>query len=438
MKTSPTRRDFIGTAAAMAGAGLSLGLGKAVAAAPAKRAAAGGKTPSWPVFDEREDKALLEVLHSGLWGRTGRGQKVVAFEKAYAEMTKTKHCVATASGTASLLTAIGAYGVGPGDEVVLPVYTFVATFNAVTANYALPVFADTNLESFQVDADKMAAAITPNTRLLLPVHIGGSPADMDAIGRLGKARNVAIIEDACQAWVAQWRGLGVGNTGIAGCFSFQSSKNLTAGEGGAIVTNDEEFADKCFNYHNQGGGRARLSGQGRGANFRLTEFQGGLLLAQMTRLEAQSKIRDQNAAYLTGLLNEIPGIKPARLHDGCTRSAYHLYMFRYQQERFGNLPRAKFLEALGKEGIPASGGYTPLNASAHVRALATNPYYLKIYGKGTMAQWEERNRCPVNDQLCTEAVWFTQPTLLTDRTEMERIAEAIRNIQKRAPEIARS
>lgn len=438
MKTKTTRRDFLGTATAMAGAGLSLGLGKTFAAAPAKGPAGRSKIPNWPVFDEREDKALLEVLHSGIWGRSGRGQKVVAFEKAYAELTNTKYCVATASGTGSLLTALGAYGVGPGDEVILPVYTFVATFNAVTASYALPVFADTNLESFQVDAGKMAAAITPNTRLLLPVHIGGSPADMDAIGSLSKARNVPIIEDACQAWVAQWRGKGVGNTGLAGCFSFQASKNLTAGEGGAIVTNDGEFADKCFNFHNQGGGRPRTSGGGRGANFRLTEFQGGLLLAQMTRLEAQSKIRDQNAAYLTSLLGEIPGIKPARLHDGCTRSAYHLYMFRYQKERFGNLPRAKFMEALGKEGISASGGYTPLNAAAHVRALAANPYYQKIYGRATMAKWEERNQCPVNDQLCSEGVWFTQPTLLTDRVEMERIAEAIRKIQKRAPDIARS
>ncbi|MEY4940926.1 MAG: L-glutamine:2-deoxy-scyllo-inosose aminotransferase [Verrucomicrobiota bacterium] len=438
MKTIPTRRDFLG-ATALAGAGLSLGLGQTVAAATAEKTGKTGRAaiPSWPVFDEREDRALLDVLHSGAWGRGGRGRKVADFEVAYAQLTGAKHCVATASGTTSLLTALGAYGVGPGDEVILPVYTFVATFNVITANYALPVFVDSDPDSFQVDARKIAAAITPSTRMLLPVHIAGSPADMDTIGRLGRERKIAVIEDASQAWVAQWRGRGVGNTGLAGCFSFQSSKNLTSGEGGAIVTNDEEFADKCFNFQGQGAGRARAT-HGRAANYRMNEFAGGLLLAQMTRLEAQSRIRDDNAAHLAKLLGEIPGIKPATLHDGCTRSAHHLFMFRYSKERFSNLPRAKFLQALSAKGIPASGGYTPLNASPHVRALATNPYYQKIYGKAAMAKWEERNQCPVNDQLCAEAVWFTQPTLLTTRAFMEQIADTIRDIQKRSSDLAKT
>ncbi|MBI4626533.1 MAG: DegT/DnrJ/EryC1/StrS family aminotransferase [Verrucomicrobia bacterium] len=440
MKTTRTRRDFINTTA-MAGAGLGLGIGKTLAATsspvtPSANQVPKRGIPSWPTFDQREDQALLEVLHSGNWGRT-RGHKVEDFERAYAQMTGAKHCVATSAGTTALLTAFGALGVGPGDEVILPVYTFVATFNAITAGYALPVFVDTDPETFQIDAKKIPAAITRSTKVILPVHIGGSPADLDAIGSLSKARGIHVIEDACQAWVAQWRGRGVGNTSLAGCFSFQASKNLTAGEGGAIVTNDEEFADKCFNFQNQGGGR-RATGSGRGANLRLTEFQGGLLLAQMTRLEEQSRIREQNAAYLTKLLGEISGIKPARWHDGCTRNAYHLYMFRYQKEHFANLPRAKFLQALSQEGIPASGGYTPLNASPHVRSLAKNPCYQKVYGKETMSQWEERNQCPVNDQLCTEAVWFTQPVLLTVRPEMDRIAETIRKVQKRAPEFTKA
>jgi dTDP-4-amino-4,6-dideoxygalactose transaminase len=180
-----------------------------------------------------------------------------------------------------------------------------------------------------------------------------------------------------------------------------------------------------------------MSGE-RGANFRMTEFQGALLFTQMNRLEQQAKTRDANAAYLTQLLSEIPGIEPARRHEGCTRSSHHLFMFRYRKEQFANLSRGKFMQALSREGVPCSGGYAPLNTDKYVEALATNPHYLKIYGAETMSRWQERNRCPVNEQLCAEAVWFTQTTLLGTRFQMEQIAEAIRKIQKSAGDIAKA
>ncbi len=383
----------------------------------------------WPVWDDHEAEGLLDILNSGKWGRTSGARKLLEFEAKFGAAMKAKHCLATSSGTTALLTTIGAMGIGPGDEVILPPYTFVATFNAITNSYALPVFVDSDAASFQIDATKVDAAISANTKLLLPVHIGGSVADLDQLKNISSQRGISMIEDACQAPLAAWRGQPVGTHGLAGCFSFQASKNLTCGEGGAVLTNDDDFAQRCISFHTPGGGKG-ITSVGRGANYRMTEFQAALLLAQFVRLEQQAQLRDANAAYLTSMLEKIPGIAPAKLSSGCTRSAWHLYMFRYDKERFGGMTRADFLKALARSSVSASSGYTSLNRSAHVQALATNPHYERIYGKETMANWLTRNNCPVNDQLCEEAVWFTQTKLLAERTEMERIAEVISQIQQ--------
>ncbi len=430
MSTSISRRGFIGsTTIASAGVCLSSRVATAVSADKA--------VVDWPVWDSTEESALLDVLNSGTWGRTAGGRRALPFEKAFADRMQARSCIATSSGTTALLTTLGALGIGPGDEVILPPYTFVATFNVITNSYALPVFVDSDLQTFQMDPTKIQAAMTPKTKLLLPVHIGGSPADLDAIAAIAKKAQLPLIEDACQAPLAEWRGKPVGTAGLGGCFSFQSSKNLNCGEGGAIVTNDENFANLCYNFHTPGGSKPGAS-SGRGSNFRLTEFQAGLLLAQMARLEEQSKTRDANAAYLTKLLQEIPGIRPARLTDGCTRSAWHLYMFRYDKSQFAGLPRAAFLKELSRQGVAASSGYTSLNKTSHVRALASNPHYLRIYGENGMANWLERNQCPANDQLCDEAVWFMQTTLLKPRSAMDHITDVIRAIQKRSGELVRT
>lgn len=378
----------------------------------------------WPMWDESEAEALLEVLNSGKWGRTSGGKKLREFEAAFAAAMQAKHCLATSSGTTALLTTLGALGIGPGDEVILPPYTFVATFNAITASYALPVFVDSHLESFQIDHDKVAAAITANTKLLLPVHIGGTPANLDALTALADKHHVPMIEDACQAPLAAWRGRGVGTYGLGGCFSFQASKNLTAGEGGAILTNDEAFAQKCVAFHTPGGAKG-VQSLGRGSNYRLTEFQAALLVAQLKRLEEHAKLRDANASYLNSMLSNIPGIYPAKLFEGTTRSGWHLYMFRYAPTEASGVDRNEFIKRLGQAGVSASPGYGSLNRSPHVQALATNPHYLKLYGERRMKDWADQNQCPVNDRLCSQAVWFTQTKLLGTRADMERIVETI-------------
>ncbi len=455
MKSNMTRRSFLETAS-LAGAGLSLALPKLASASGGGAGAAdaipaqlggtpacSGGWPGWPVFGAPEKDVLLKTLDSGRWYR-GSGNEVSEFEDAYEKLMGAKHCLATASGTAALTTALGALDVGPGDEVIIPPYTFVATYNVVVLNYALPVFVDSDLETFQIDAGKIDGAITKETKAIMPVHIGGYPANLDKILEVGKRHKIPVIEDACQAHLAEWRDRKVGTWGLAGCFSFQASKNLNSGEGGAVLTNDDQFSEVCYNFHNQGRAR-KVAGYNftysgtRGSNLRLCEFQGGLLQAQMTRLIEQSDRRRANALHLDKMLGEIRGIRPAKMYDGATRSAYHLYMFRYDPAEFAGLSRAKFLEALGKEGIPASSGYGVMNQDEYVSGLAKNTHFLKIYGEKKLKEWLERNRdCPQNEKLCAQAVWFTQNMLLAEPTKMDQIAEAIRKIQKHAAQLAKA
>jgi len=429
----PTRRGFL-AAAPLAGAAL------AADASDARPAILGGAKahpepfPSWPVFDQAEERAILDTLRSGKWYR-GSGKSVARFEEAYAQLTGAKKCLAVANGTSALYTSLNAMGIEPGDEVIVPPYTFVATVNAVLRQYAVPVFVDTDPETFQMDARKLEAAITPRTRAIVPVHLGGNVCDLDAILAIAKRHNVPVLEDACQAHLSEWRGRKAGTYGQAGCFSFQASKNLNSGEGGAILTDDEDLYERCFVFHNNGSGTRPAGGfnySATGCNLRLTESQAALLVAQMSRIEAQARTRTENALYLSSMLKEIPGISPARMYDGCTRNAYHLYMFRYDRARFADLPRSTFLKALAAEGIPASGGYSPLNTQPFLRNAFDSRGYRRILTAAERAAWEERNRCPANDRLCGEAVWFVQTMLLAQRSSMERIAGAIRKIQKHA------
>ena len=431
------RRSFLAASAAAS----------AAYGAAAKPAMLGGPKvrntawPAWPVFDKREEASVLKTLNSGNWFR-GNGKNVAEFEAQYAALTGAKGCLATANGTSALLTSLAALGVGAGDEVIVPPYTFVATINVVLMLNAMPVFVDSDRETSQIDARKIEGAITDRTAAIMPVHLGGSASDIDAILRVAAKRKIPVVEDACQAHLGEWRGKKVGTYGATGCFSFQASKNLNSGEGGAILTNDLDLLEKCYAFHNNSRGRKNtgydFAYQARGANLRMTEFQGGLLLAQMTRLEEQSKRREQNAQYLSSLLKEIPGMKPSRMYDGCTRNAYHLYMFRYDKEQFGGLERSVFLKALNAEGIPASPGYGPLNKEPFLKHTLESRGYRRLFSAGELARWQERSQCPENDKLCQEAVWLTQNMLIGERSDMDQVAEAIHKIRAHAGELKRA
>jgi dTDP-4-amino-4,6-dideoxygalactose transaminase len=435
--TSPfDRRRFL-FAATAAGVALTSHSGRAAGAAD-KPALLGGEparkksgSPSWPMVSEADEKA----------GRWYRNQSVEKFEEEYARLNGARHCVAVSSGTSALFTSLGALGIGPGDEVIVAPYTFVATVNVILLHYAMPVFVDSDRETFLVDPRKIEAAITDRTAAILPVHIGGKPCDMDGILAVAKKRNIPVVEDACQAHLARWRDRNVGNWGISGGFSFQLSKNLCSGEGGAILTNDDAMAARCFAFHNncrkRKGDASNFTYEGgRATNLRMTEFQGALLLSQMRGLEERAKTRSDNADYLTKMLREIPGIMPARAYPNATRNAYHLYMFRYDKSQFADLSRDDFLRALRAEGVSASGGYGPLNKASFIKnALETRPY-LRVYGEKAIKEWEERNRCPENDKMCSEAVWFTQTMFLGPRSDMDQVAEAVRKIHNHAAELA--
>ena len=440
MNSELSRRRFVAAASA-AGA-------VARAATNGERPAAlGGKKvrtepfPAWPRFNEKEERALLDVLRSGKWYR-GSGTFVKQFEQSYAELTGAKQALASANGTSALFISLNVLGVEPGDEVIIPPYTFIATVNVVLRQHALPVFVDSDPQTFQIDHRKIEAAITPNTRAIMPVHLGGNACNLDAILEITKRRKIPLIEDACQAHLGEWKGRKVGTYGDTGCFSFQASKNLNSGEGGAILFNNEDLREKAYAFHNNGSGLkaigANFTYATTGANLRLTEFQAAMLLAQMTRLEQQSKTRAENAKFLSSMLKEIPGMVPVKAYDGCTNNAWHLYMARYNAAAFSGLTREKFLKALTAEGIPASGGYSPLNTQQFLKDTLASRGFQRLFSAKRLKEWEERNHCPANDKLCGEAIWFTQNMLLGSRGDMEQIAEAIRKIHAHSGELARA
>ncbi len=312
---------------------------------------------SWPIFGQREETRVLAALRSGHWGRL-EGGEVAEFEERFARMHGCQHGIAVVNGTVSLRLGLMAAGLDAESEVIIPPYTFFSTASAVVEANMVPVFADVELATFNLDPQALAAAITPRTRAVIPVHFAGQVADMDAIMAIARKHELLVIEDAAHAHGASSRNRPAGSLGDLASFSFQSSKNLTSGEGGIITTNDAELAAACRSLHNCGRiptgvwyEHHMISG-----NYRLGELQGALLNAQLERLEEQTATRDDNGRYLAGRLANLPGLHPQQRPDFCTRHAYHLFMLRIDAAEFG-ASRAAVIAALEAEGIPCTGGY---------------------------------------------------------------------------------
>jgi len=390
---------------------------------------------SWPVYDDREVEALTEVLRSGKWGST-QGTKVREFEKAFAEFCGAKHALCLTNGTAGLEVALRAAGVGPGDQVIVPPYTFIATASSVAMIGGVPVFIDIEPGTMNMDPTKIEAAITERTKAIVPVHIAGRPADMDGVMEVAKKHDLRVVEDACQAHGASWRNQMVSTIGDAGSFSFQASKNINSGEGGAIVTNDDDFYLRCYSIVNVG----RIP-EGEwyqheylGSNYRMTEFQGAILSVQMSRWEEQQKRREENAALLDSLLDEIDGVSPLDRDDRVTRNAYHLYIFRYHADRFNGVPRSRFLQAMSAEGVGAASGYTPLHTSGMFQRFSKRLQEIGFYG-GPAIDYASVD-LPVAQNACDgEACWFGQSRLLGPKEDMEDIAAAMRKIREHCDEL---
>jgi perosamine synthetase len=391
-----------------------------------------GSWPEWPIWDQGAESGIIAMLRTGRWWR-GAGEHVADFEKKYADLMGAKQCVATASGTTALITALATVGVDAGDEVLVSPYTFIATYNAILFHKALPVFVDTDPNTFLMDPSKIESRITDRTVAVLPVHIYGLPADMDSINNTAKAHKLKVVEDACQAWLAEYRGKRVGTLGDLGCFSFQNSKHLPAGEGGAILGMDTDLLDRCHSYHNCGrafGNMKPVSGNPyRGGNFRMQQSQALILMSQMQRIEKDNDVRLSNALYLDKKLKEIPGIVPYKLASGATRAVYHLYPFRYEKEKFNNIPKEKFISALQAEGIPASGGYGKQNKDLLFEEAFSSRGYKRLFSEARIKQWREENHnLPGNDKVCDEIVTFYQSTLLGSKADMDDIVKAITKV----------
>lgn len=400
------------------------------------------KWPKWPVWvPETDEKQLLEVIRSGVWSRAS---VVTQFEKEWANAVGAKRCLSVVNGTNALVVALNQLNVKAGDEVIVPPYTFISTVSSILSNGAMPVFVDVDPATFQMDPSKIEAKITSRTKAIMVVHILGLPSDMNAIMAIAKKHKLLVVEDACQAHLAEYSGQKVGTIGDAGCFSFQNSKNLPIGEGGAIVSNDDPFMDRCFSYSNLGTPYGTVVGAvGVGSiiqntKVRFTEYQAAMGIAQLKRLDSQTTTRSNNAEYLKSQIKDIPGIAPYKLYDQVTRAAFHLFAFRYQKEAFQNLSRAGFLKALRAEGIPCSSGYTTLNTQPFLKDTFESVNYKKMYPKEMLDinTYNEQNKCPLNDKLCNEeAVWFTQNMLLGTKQDMTSIASAIQKVYKNAGEI---
>ncbi len=374
--------------------------------------------PTWPVFDDAERRAVNEVLESGKWWF---GERVKGFERDYASFHDAKFCVTCSTGTAAAEICMQAFGIRPGDEVIVPPYTFVATASSVARMGGVPVFADVD-ESWCLDPDAVEAAITSRTKMIQPVHFGGRVADMDRLQAIADKHGLVLMEDACHSWGAKWKGKGTGALGNCGVFSFQFSKNITAAEGGAILTDDEALADMCRAYSNCGRikGAAWYSHDLLGTNARISEFAAAILSAQLTRLEAQTVLREKNAAILNAALSKVEGITLQPGDGRITRRAYHLYCFRIDAKAFG-CSRDRFVEAAQAEGLPVCGGYAqPLYKQKSLLDLPGGRQY-------------EKCCCPVAEDLCYRSgVWFNHPLLLGSEEDMQDIIAIVRKIKEGA------
>lgn len=382
--------------------------------------------PDWPQWDEREERALVAVLRSGAWWAPG-GTQVKEFEREFAAYHDARFGVAVTNGSAALEICLRAANIDWGDEIITTPYTFIATANSCLLVGAIPVFVDICPDSWNIDPARIEAAITPRTRAIMPVHIGGEPADMDAIHAIAQRHGLLVIEDACQAHGAIWRGRKVGAIGDMGCFSFQASKNITSGEGGIILTNDEGWAEKCWSVSNVG---RRRQGEWyehvrMASNYRLSEWAGAVLRVQLTRLEEQAETRSRNAAYLAEALSEVKGLEPLPKDPRVTRNALHLFKLWYHPEHFGGRSAREFGEAMQAEGIPLSVGYLePLSESAVITRRIN-------YIREKLGLPEgHASDCRVAKEVCARGLWLRQNALLGTQADMDDIVKAAQKIQR--------
>lgn len=404
--------------------------------------------PKWPVWGKEEEVALINVLNSGVWSYNG--PKETEFNRLFAEFTGTKYSICTVNGTVTLQIALEALGIGLGDEVIIPGITWQATAATIIDVNATPIMVDVCEDTWCIDPKEIEKAITPRTKAIIPVHLYGAFADMDAIMALAKKYKLFVIEDCAHKHGGEWNGKKAGSIGDIGSFSFQLSKHLTAGEGGSVTTNDPKLAEKLDALRNCGRrpeGEISVGDKGIGdygddgnfiqsGNLRITEFQAAILIEGLKRLPEQNAKRDANGTYLNTLLSDIPGILPLKKDERETKKAYFNFAFRYDKNEFKGLSIEKFRSALEAElQIVVDACYEPLNICS-LYVPHTKPARHKLNEAYWAAIDPTRFLLPVCGRIFKEeSVCIHHKILLGTQSDMDLIATAIKKIFKNSEEL---
>ncbi|MHA1106670.1 MAG: DegT/DnrJ/EryC1/StrS family aminotransferase [Promethearchaeota archaeon] len=393
------------------------------------------KFPKWPVFDENEIKNLTDVIKSGEWwcGFPGmhEGKHVWKFQEEFAKFQEANHCIAVFNGTVAIESALIALDIGLGDEVIVSDYTFVASASAVIATNAVPILCDIDRETLVMDVSKIESLITKRTKAIIPVHLAGNPVEMDALMEIANKFNLHVIEDCSHAHGSRYKGKRVGNWGDAGTFSFQASKVLTGGEGGAVICNSKDLADKIYSYTDCG---RIINGYGYkhdtyGTNYRMTEYQAAVLRAQLKKFPTQHRLRNENASYLMEQLNQIDGIQVMKPTPGTTELGWYIYPIVFEPEKFNGLTKLNFYKKLNRAGIPTDDCYPPLHGLNCFKniALKKNIDYSKANWGNTKS--EDKN-FPIVSDIYSRSVEFPHEILLASKEMLDSIVKFIISLKK--------
>lgn len=395
--------------------------------------------PAWPEHGASEVAALTRAVASGRWGGfPAPGPEAVQFAEAFARYVGAPHAVLAANGTVTLKVLLRALGVGAGDEVIVPALTWTATAGCAVYVNAVPVFADVDPDTLCLDPQVVEALITPRTKAIIPVHLGSAMADLDALTAIAQRHGLALIEDCAHAHGARWRERGAGSIGDAGSFSFQSSKLLTAGEGGAITTHRQELKERCQSLINCGRkepGYDNFAGPNLGWNDRITELQAALLSAQLLRLEDQHQRRAANLAHFQARLAELGpglGLSFQKRDPRVTRQTSYETILLYDAQAWKGLPRDRFVDALEAEGVPADGAfYTPIPERVEEIFPLTARQYPEIRARYGEALRPEQVPLPVAKKAAHErTVWLHHHLFLGSTQDVDDLVLAITKLRE--------
>ncbi len=397
----------------------------------------------WPIYGDRERELLLSVLESREWGGYPEPNvRAAEFAEKFAAHHGAAYGICVTNGSVTLEVALTALDVEAGDEVIAPCYTWVATGACAVHVNAVPVFVDVDPDNYCIDPDQVEAAITDRTRAIIPVHLGANMADMDRMMDIADRHGIAVIEDCAHAHGGAWRGRGAGSIGDIGSFSFQSSKLMTAGEGGAVITSDNGLMQRCHSIVNCGRkepGYDTFEGHVLGVNARISEFQAAVLIAQLERLDEATRIRADAAAYLARGLDEVGGLTPLAQDERMTSRAAYQLISKYDPSLFAGAHRDVFLGALRAEGIECDGPfYVPMPDHPLFTAESRHwPQLRERYGDGVKAANARGElQFPVAAKAAyDEAVWLHYPYLMAGRDKLDQIVEAVAKVKAHADEL---